>query len=302
MKINKFSVIGITCIAVAMAFTTCTKDTEFMTPEESPSALKAAKADHYLPGTDITDQLRNDLEAGLSITLPAGHFYLSESIWIFDYPGGTIKGAGRDATIIEASQGFKVPDHPLFPVGTGTSSMLEIHTAGDVTFKAFTIMVKGDHPAEGHDNPFGFYSTNIDNVILVVGEGASLECKDLLIQGEFVGDVEGAYNGYNLSWAILGTGYGEPGLFNHLSVKNCVIDGAGGAGIDFWLGTSAELKDNVISNADLGIWLLYNPGMQTVKNCHFSNITSSAISFEDLGPHCFKDNTLDGQSLPDDCQ
>lgn len=304
MKKNKFRIIGIFCIAAAMAFTTCTKDTDFLTPDEVPSELKGAKADKYLPGDDITDQLRDDLTDGLSVTLPAGHFYLSESIWIFGYPGGTLKGAGRDATIIEASPGFKVPDSPGFPPGTGISSMLEIHAEGDVTCKAFTILVEGDHPAEGHINPFygGYYSTNIDNVITIIGDGVSLECKDLRIKGEYVGDVEGAYNGYNVTWPIIGTGYGEPGLFNHLSVKNCEIIGAGGAAIDLWLGTTAELKDNVISHADVGIMLLENPGMQTVKDCHFSNITLSAFYTWDIGPHCFKDNTLDGQLLADECQ
>jgi hypothetical protein len=296
MKMNRFSIIVIICIAVAMACTTCTKDTDFLPSEEAPSALKVAKADKYLPGTDITVKLKEDLEAGLSVTLPASHFYLSESIRVFGYPGGTIKGAGRDATIIEVSPGFEVPDHPLFPPGTGISSMLEIHAEGDVTCKAFTILVEGDHPAEGHIYSFsGAYSTNIDNVIVVIGDGISLECKDLRIKGEFVGDVEGAYNGYNVTWHIIGTGFGEPGLFNHLSVKNCVIDGAGGAGIDLWLGTTAELKDNVISNTDLGIWILENIGMQMVKDCHFSNITSMVFCIGDNnGPHCFKNNTLNG--------
>ena len=64
MKKNKFSINGITCIAAAMAFTTCTIDTGFLTPNELLFDLKGAKADTYLPGTDITYQLRNNLANG----------------------------------------------------------------------------------------------------------------------------------------------------------------------------------------------------------------------------------------------
>ena len=282
----------------------CTKEGSALVSEDEFLMLKQAKTSNYIPGIDITEQLRSDLEKGLSVTLPDGHFYLSESICIYGYPGGTIKGAGKDATIIEASPGFKVPETPGFPPGYGISSMFEIHAEGDLTCKAFSILVEGDHPAEGHTNPFygGYYSTNIDNVITLLGDGISLECKDLRIKGEYVGDVEGAYNGYNVTWPIIGTGYGEPGLFNHLSVKNCVIEGAGGAAIDLWMGTTAELKDNVISNADVGVMLLENPGMQTVKDCHFSNISSSVFFMWNIGPHCFKDNLEDGFPMPDDCQ
>ena len=68
------------------------------------------------------------------------------------------------------------------------------------------------------------------------------------------------------------------------------------------LGRTAELKDNVISNADVGIMLLESPGILTVKDCHFYDITSSVFYTVNIGPHCFKDNTLDGQFMADDCQ
>ena len=36
----------------------------------------------YVNGTDITQQLRSDLNAGLNVDLPSGHYYVSESILI----------------------------------------------------------------------------------------------------------------------------------------------------------------------------------------------------------------------------
>jgi hypothetical protein len=299
MKMNKF---GIFCIAVAMALTTCTDETDLLTPDEVPSAKKGANAGKYLPGTDITDQLQSDLEAGLSITLPAGLFYLSEKVIVYGYPGGTLKGAGRDATIIKASPNFKAPADPD---GFAISGMLQISSVGDVIIKAMTFLVEGEHPVEKHRNPYlvegGYWSTSIDNAIAVLGEGISLECKDLRIKGEFVGNVEGAYNGYNVTWSIIGTGVMTPGLFNHLSVKNCVIDGAGAACIDLWQGRTAEIKDNILSNADVGVMLLENTGLATVKDCQFFNV-ASAFYWWNIGPYCFKDNTRDGQLMADKCE
>lgn len=55
-------------------------------------AHEEAGVSEYVPGTDITVQIRNDLNAGLDVTLPASHYYVSESIFVFGY-SGTIKGA-----------------------------------------------------------------------------------------------------------------------------------------------------------------------------------------------------------------
>jgi hypothetical protein len=38
------------------------------------------KVSEYIPGTDITVQLRTELNAGRDVKIPAGHFYISESI------------------------------------------------------------------------------------------------------------------------------------------------------------------------------------------------------------------------------
>jgi len=306
MKKNSLS-IGIILLFVAMVFTCCTKEENSMVAYSELAMLKKSTISNYIPGTDITEQLQSDLENGLSVTLPAGHFYLSEGVWTDGYPGGTIKGAGRYLTILETVEGFIPPEDPGLPGGTASAGMLTFkHPAGDIIIKAMSFLVKGEHPAEEHIYPFGgYFSTNIENVILVVGSGASLECKDLLIKGEFVGDVEGAYNGYNISWPIVGTGYGCSEPFNNLSVKDCEFDGCGDSAIDIWTGRTAEFKDNKIINAGKGIWLIDVKEAVTIKDCHFENITTQAIVKTGIGADClccFKDNTLDGEPMEDDCQ
>ena len=278
-----------------------------MVADSELTTFKKAKVSNYIPETDITEQLQSDLESGLSVTLPAGHFYLSEGVWIDGYPGGTIKGAGRDLTIIETVEGFIPPLDPYLPEDTASAGILTFQNpGGDIIIKAMSFVVQGEHPAVGHTYPFGGYlSTNIENVILVAGSGASLECKDLRIKGEFVGNVEGALNGYNISWPIVGTGYGCSGDFNNLSVKDCEIDGCGDSAIDIWTGRTAEFKDNKITNAGKGIWLIDVKEAVTIKDCHFENITTQAIVQLGIGGDClccFKDNTLDGQPMEDDCQ
>jgi hypothetical protein len=267
--------------------------------------LKKAKTSNYIPGTDITEQLRSDLENGLSVTLPAGHFYLSETVIIGEYPGGTIKGAGKDLTILETTEEYLVSENPFLPSGYKTSGIIELHnTAGDVTIKDMSFVVKGEHPAEEHNSPFFGNSTYIDNVIVVLGDGISLECKNLRIKGEYVGYIENAPFDYNIVWPIIGSGYGTGGIFNHLSVKDCEIDGCGGSALDIWTGRTAEFKDNKITNAAIGIWLIEVYEAVTIKDCHFEN-TPQAILQQNIADdclYCFKDNTLDGQPMEDDCQ
>ena len=307
MKKNKLS-IGITFLFAAIVCTYCTKEENSMVADSELSSIKKAKVSGYIPGTDITEQLQSDLESGLSVTLPAGHFYLRKGVWIAGYPGGTIKGAGRDLTIIETAEDFIPPYDPNLG-GCYQSGVLTFqNTEGDIIIKSMSFLVKGEHPAERHWYPFlgGYWSTSIDNVITVAGSGASLECKDLRIKGEFVGyDVDGAFNGYNITWPIVGSGWGNEDLFDNLSVKDCEIDGAGVAAIDIWMGRTGEFKDNKISNAVNGIMLITVTEAITIKDCHFENITFQTISKTDIGGDClccFKDNTMDGQPMEDDCK
>ncbi|MFO7851084.1 MAG: hypothetical protein ACQERS_02730 [Bacteroidota bacterium] len=304
MKKNKLS-IGLILLSVAIVCTYCTKEESSLVPEGELLMLKKAKTSNYIPGTDITEQLRSDLESGLSVTLPAGHFYLSEGVWTDGYTGGTVKGSGRDLTIIETAEGFLPPDDPYLNGRVSAGILTFQNPVGDITIKAMSFLVQGEHPAVGHIYPFGgYYSTNIENVILVAGTGASLECKDLFIKGEYVGDIEGAYLGYNISFPIVGTGFMCSGPFNKISVKDCEIDGCGGSAMGIWTGRTAEFKDNKITNAGMGLWLIDAIEAITIKDCHFEN-TSLVILQQNIADdclYCFKDNTLDGQAMEDDCQ
>jgi hypothetical protein len=264
----------------------------------------------YVPGTDITEQLRDDLNAGLNVTLPAGHFYVSESIVVLGYPGGTIKGAGKDATIIEAAPEFEALPNPFFQ-GAPTSSMIEFDNAtGDVTIKGMTLLVIGDTPATGHVNPFTGWSTNIDNAIVVHGIGISATFRNLRIKGDYVGDaVEGAYNGYNLTYPLVGTGWGSQEPYN-LIIRDCEIEYSGSSAIEFFFsyGGSGDIKDNVISNVYEGIWLAWGnmDGMSIIKDNRFNNITTAPIYYTNppwwTNNVCIKNNTLDGAPMTDDCQ
>ena len=176
MKMKGFSLAFFLLLLAALC-TTCTKDEAYLTPEGELSALKKASLANYIPGEDITVQLRSDLEAGLSVTLPAGHFYLSESLFISAYPGGVIKGAGKHVSVIEAAPGFKALYNPV--IGGETASLLEFHGAtGDITVKALSVVVEGDTPAEEHIHPFLGPSTNIDNIF--VAHGSNIEIYDSL--------------------------------------------------------------------------------------------------------------------------
>ena len=305
MRTKGFS-IGIIFLLIAVVCTTCTKDEALLIPDGELSALKKANSSNYVPGEDITEQLRSDLENGLSVTLPAGHFYLSESVFITGYTGGTIKGAGKGFTIIEASPGFKALPNPF--IGGETASILEFHWAtGDITLKAMSVMVEGETPAEEHVHLFLGTSTNIDNIFVVQGRNISVEYKDLSFKGEFVGDeVPGAVNGYNVGIPMLTSGWQAEGGPINLTIKNCEVDGAGEFGMDYLVGNGvAEFKDNDISNAHVGLRLaILWDGNVTVKDCRFENITADVIlEYGYIGiPLCFKDNMEDGLPLPDDCQ
>jgi hypothetical protein len=304
MKTKGFS-IGIIFLLLAAICTTCTKDEALLTPEGEFSALKQASSSNYIPGEDITEQLRGDLEDGLSITLPAGLFYLSESIMITGYTGGTIKGAGKGLTIIEPSPGFTAWPNPW--LGGETASILEFHLpTGDIIVKALSIVVKGETPAEEHEHSWLGPSTNIDHVFVVQGKNISAEFKDLSIKGEFVGeDVEGAVNGFNIGEGLLATGLGAQGGPIHLTIKDCEVEGTGENAMDYlFLNGISEIKDNVVSNAYWGLRLngLW-AGQVTVKDCRFENITSHVIyqEFNYGVPICLKDNKVDGVPLPNDC-
>jgi uncharacterized protein Usg len=304
MKMKGFS-ITIIFLLLAVICTTCTKDEALLTPEGEHSVLKKAKSSNYIPGEDITLQLRSDLEEGLSVTLPAGHFYLSETIFITGYTGGTLKGAGKGLTILEPSPGFTASDNPW--LGGETACILEFQLpTGDISVKALSVVVEGETPAAAHEHSWLGLSTNIDHVFVVQGYDISAEFKDLSIKGEFVGeDVEGAVHGFNVGEGIIATGVAAYGGPINVTIKDCDIEGTGENALDYlFLNGFSEIKDNDISNAYWGLRLngLW-AGQVTVKDNRFENITSDAIWQQvNYGvPVCLKDNTLDGVPLPDDC-
>jgi len=130
-------------------------------------AQEEADVSEYVPGTDITERLRSDLNAGLDIRLGAGHYYVSESIIVQGY-NGTISGAGKGKTIIEAAQGFQDTPDPLFPPEFTVTAMFALYwPTGDVAFRDLTLLVTGDAPAQPHNNPFKGHTNTIDNAIVV---------------------------------------------------------------------------------------------------------------------------------------
>jgi hypothetical protein len=307
-------------LALAVAVASCTEPVSSIetTGQEDQTALIAKKpaGTDYVPGTDITEQLRNDLNAGHDVAIPAGHFYISESIIVHEY-AGTIKGAGRDETFLEAAQGFRASadPFPVFPPDKRFTEMLSIyHATGDVTMKAMTVMVTDDAPAEVHDNMWFPGVTTIDNVLFVGSVSLNAQVdevtatfKDLAIIGE-ESDDPGAVNGKNMIYPITATGWYIPGYSAdkpvNVVVKDCYIENAGFAGISYVVlpGGSGEIKGNEVLNSLQGVYLT-EMAWAEVKGNAFAGIATAPI-VKDVGvvDHCFKGNWLDGSKLPNDCQ
>jgi hypothetical protein len=270
----------------------------------------------YIPGTDITDQLRKDLNASLDVNLPEGHFYTSESITIYGYTG-TIKGAGKDVTIIEASTNFKASKDTMFDPEYELTGMFTAYwSKGDVTFQDFTILVTGNAPAELHNNPFHGMSSAMDNAIAVVGihkdaeKGINLTFGNLKIQGEDSDDAK-SVNGKNLAYPLIASGaYGAPLPLN-VVIQNCEIESSGFFAIEFHdlYGGTGILKNNSFRNctSGFGVAKFRDPltvlGKLYVMENTFENIKNHAIgNFSVWLKYCFKNNTLDGEPIPDDCK
>ncbi len=280
--------------------------------ENMSGASSQAKVPEYVPGTDITEHLRNDLNAGLDVKLPAGHYYVSESIVVQGY-SGTVKGAGKDATIVEAAQGFKALHNPYFWWGEfEVAEMFAFYfPKGDVTFKDMTILVTGNAPALEHLNPFLGSVTTIDNAVVVAAVGPEAESgitvtyKNLGIVGEDSDD-PGSHNGKNLAYPLIATGWQGHGPISTV-VNNCEIEDSGDSAIEYFDAGegSAEIKDNEISNSYGGVWLGWGLELAaaTVKDNRFTNIEPAPpIEANPLSSYCFKGNTEDGVLMPDDCQ
>jgi hypothetical protein len=264
----------------------------------------------YIPGTDITEQLRDDFSAGRDVTLPPGHFYVSETIIIQGY-AGTFKGAGQDVTVIEASQGFKALPDPFFPDIFQLSEMFAFYwSSGDITIKNLTILVTGDAPADPHNNPFFGYRTTIDNAIVIGGvspeleTGIDVEIMNITINGEDSTD-PGSHFGYNLMLPLVVTGLGGTGSVS-VKIFNCIIANSGHYAIEYFLpnGGSAIIKNNSIDQHWIGIWLGWglHASTVTVKNNTFTNIIAVPIRIDSpIDSSCIKNNTLDGEIIPAIC-
>lgn len=265
------------------------------------------ESSRYVSGSDITLLLKEDLEAKVDINLPEGHFYTSETIIAENY-SGTVSGAGKGKTIIEAAQGFKaLPDPYLNRAGTELTAMFELYwCTGDVTFKDITFLVTGEAPSESHNNPFVGITTTIDNIV-VVGEclygPITVTYKNLQIKGESNNDT-GSSHGQNLMWPLIALGVNSEFPIN-LIMENCEIENCGKVALEISLahGGTGEINNNVFSNCYKGVWL--GPGMTesdfNVKNNAFSNISTDAISNNFGCSGCFMNNTLDGEPMADDC-
>lgn len=268
----------------------------------------------YTPGTDITEQLKSDFGAGLDITIPAGHFYISESIVVQGY-SGTVKGAGMDETIIEAAQGFTPLPDPFFSDIPGDIKVAEMFSVlwskGDVTFADMTLIITGDAPAQPHFNPFVGEKTTIDNGIVVAAVSPEIEnsitvtFKNIRVAGENSTD-SGSFNGKNLMFPLVITGWGGNAPINAI-IKNCAIDNAGLYGIEYFdaFEGSAEIKGNQITNSVAGIWLGDGLGSAevTVKDNILMNISfiNPIRIVLPIQSYCIKNNILDGASMPDEC-
>jgi len=278
-------------------------------------ASSKVDASEYISGTDITLQLRNDLNSGLDVNLPDGHFYVSETIIVQGY-SGTVKGVGKNSTIIEAAQGYKATEDPAFGPGVKLTEMFAIYwSKGDVTFKDMTLLVTGEAPAELHNNPYFGMLTTIDNAIVVAGvhaevdSGITVTFENLKIKGECSNDSL-SLNGKNLALPLISTGlFGDKPVDS--VIKNCEIENSGYSAIEYFdvFGGSGLIIENEIVNCFSGITMLsYSDSLTTlgdvtIKNNRFSKMINYTIkNMNTWSSYCLKDNTLDGVLMTDDCK
>jgi len=306
------------CLLTAALFVwnSCSEQpTSVLDTQNTNSALSKTV---YVPGSDITEQLTNDLNAGLDVNLPAGHFYVSESI-VALYYSGTLKGAGKEATIIEAAQGFKAL--PVWFQGNEyhhTTIFNLSESKGDVTIKNLTILVNGNAPAEEHENAFYGTVNTIDNAIVVDGvspeavNGITVTYKNLRIKGEYSNDPL-SVNNKNLIYPLITTGWMLSGPAGtgpvNAVIMNCEVENSGDTGIEYFAcqGGLGNIKNNEISNSFAGIWLGWGnwDGEIVVMNNRFNNITTVPVSYYPpwyTNNLCIKNNTLDGAPMTEYCQ
>jgi hypothetical protein len=195
------------CVLIAAIFVwnSCNEQPTSVLDTQNPNSTLSKTV--YIAGTDITEQLRNDLTAGLNVKLPEGHFCVSEPIVVQDY-SGTVKGAGKDVTIIESVEGFQPVLISTDPLSEITAIFLILRSKGDVTFKDMTLLITGDAPAELHYNiSLGMVTTTIDHGIAVTRvnpeavNGITVELKNLRIKGEHSDD-QFSVNNRNLAFAL----------------------------------------------------------------------------------------------------
>jgi parallel beta-helix repeat protein len=298
------------CVLIAAIFVwnSCNEQPTSVLDTQNPNSTVSKTV--YIAGTDITEQLRNDLTAGLNVKLPEGHFYVSEPIVVQDY-SGTVKGAGKDVTIIESVEGFQPVLISTDPLSEITAIFLILRSKGDVTFKDMTLLITGDAPAELHYNiSLGMVTTTIDHGIAVTRvnpeavNGITVELKNLRIKGEHSDD-QFSVNNRNLAFALTATGKAGDIPVNTI-YKNCEIDNTGFYAIGFIESQEGwgAIENNEISNSSYGIWLRDNlDGEIIVKNNRFNNIPIDPIKVVGVvSNYCFKNNKLDGAPMIDDCQ
>ena len=264
----------------------------------------------YVPGTDITEQLRGDLNAGLNVRLRAGHYYVSESIIVQGY-SGTISGAGKGKTIIEAAQGFKDTPDPLFPPPFTVTAMFALYwPTGDVAFRDLTLLVTGDAPAQPHANPFKGLTNTIDNAIVVaaanpdVENGVTITYANIEVKGENSNDPY-SYNGKNLIYPLIVTGFPDAGSIN-ADIKNCEVVNSGEYAVNYFEASegSGQMKDNKFTGTYGAIWLGWGLELAevTVKGNQFTDMAIDPIGKDfPIASYCIKNNTLDGAPLMKDC-
>lgn len=311
-------------LLVALTFIHCEQDND-PEPEEKfhhqakpdKKGPKIASKSDYIPGTDITHQLREDLNAGLDVTLPAGRFYVSESIIVEGY-SGTLKGAGKEATTIENTpyQPFRAMEDTLFGPDFPLTEILAFYwSKGDLTIKDLTIKVSGEAPAELHNNPFYGNLSTIDNAIVVVGtdeesDGIVVSIKNIKVVGE-VSLYPYALNEKNMVHPIVVGGAFGSGKPVSTRIMDCEVVNCGANAVEYFdaFGGTGVIKNNTFQDCIAGPWMGYwmDPldvlGELTVKDNVFTNMTYYAIGNWGIwSSYCIKNNIEDGEFIPDNCE
>ena len=207
------------------------------------------------------------------VELAAGHYYISKCIEAYGF-SGTLKGAGKEETVIEVIKGDYVRETPsgprarLFFVYDQESSVERT-----IGLEGMTITVTASQPADVYENPFVGPTTALNNICFIMWGNVNTHFEDLKVSG---GPGDG--NGYNIIYP-LGV---ESGTGKNHSFINCDVENVAIMAMEYWdlpVSPTIKVEGATFTNCRRGLALVnLGPNPQAeILNCEFTGCLEPAL-------------------------